>query len=76
LKEVKKAMAELARTEGRTLAFVHKIIGDDVETIASRDWYAKARWKPMKTKEYCDVLNIMFEYPAYKLNLEEQLKAA
>lgn len=64
LLEVHAAMAELSRSEGRTLAFVHKRTDEGSQVIASRDWYAKANWKPMTDDDYSEVLNIIFEYPA------------
>jgi hypothetical protein len=72
LKEVQRAMADLSRSEGRTLAFVHKQTPNRRTTIASRDWYAAASWKPITYEAYCDVLNIIMMYPAYQRTEQRQ----
>jgi hypothetical protein len=73
--EVHKAMTELSRSEGRTLAFVHKQTDAGSQVIASRDWYANASWKPITSEDYRELIFIISEYSAYNM-MNEQRQAA
>ena len=72
LSEAKAAMTELSQSEGRTLAFI-RLPGSEGAVIATRDWYASAKWLPIDRKTYEELIDMVERYR--NSNVQQQVAA-